>query len=169
MKTLFILRHAKSSWAQPGIPDIERPLNGRGRRQCEMLQAWMKDNDVAPERVIASPSNRTRETASRIAGALHDGPVDFVPALYAGSIDSYLSEIWAADGESLLLIGHNPTCDELVRHLATPASLEATVLAAQGYPTGALSVLEFDADWSSLGKASATLTKFVTAKSLDAA
>lgn len=169
MNTLFILRHAKSSWAQPGIPDIERPLNGRGRKQCEMLQAWMKENAIAPKQIIASPSIRTRETASRIAGALNGAQVKFVSSIYAGNIDSYLSEIWGASEESLMLIGHNPTCDELVRHLATPRSLQATALATQGYPTGALAILDVEDSWSKLGKASANLTNFVTAKSLEAA
>ncbi|EFL90410.1 phosphohistidine phosphatase, SixA [Ahrensia sp. R2A130] len=167
MKTLFILRHAKSSWAQPGVADIERPLNGRGRKQCEMLQSWMQQQGIAPARVVASISARTRETVARIAPALGEASIDYVEAIYAGSVDTYLSEIWATKVESLLLVGHNPTCDELVRYLATPGSLEATTLAVQGYPTSALSILKFDGAWSALGRSSAELTNFVTAKSLE--
>jgi len=169
MKTIFILRHAKSSWAQPGVPDIERPLNGRGRKQCAMLQDWMKSQGVSPDRVIASPSARTRETASRVSPALGEAPVEFIDQLYAGSIDTYMSQLWSADGESVLLIGHNPTCDELVRYLATPDTVADTVLATQGYPTAALSVLEFECGWAELGKASAKLKQFITAKSLEKA
>ncbi len=120
MVRLTILRHAKSSWATPGGSDIDRVLSDKGQQQAARLSHWLGNRDDKPDACICSPAKRTRQTWDGIAAALDDVSVDIRERLYSGAPDTYLEEIWASDARHLLLIGHNPTCDELVRSLARP-------------------------------------------------
>ncbi len=169
MKHLYVLRHAKSSWAEPGLGDIDRPLNGRGNRQLVLLSNWLGGRDHLPGKVICSPSLRTRQTYDGITAAAGNPPAEILDSLYLGSLEDYLSAIWAQDTPSLMLIGHNPTCDELARYLTAPSSPSAASLMAHHFSTGTVACFTFAGDsWSDLGRASCTLTDLVRPKELEA-
>ncbi len=146
MVRLTILRHAKSSWAIPGGADIDRELNDRGREQASRLSQWLVEHDDKPDACICSPARRTRQTWDGIEKALETVVPDICKRLYSGGPDTYLEEIWASDARHLLLIGHNPTCDDLVRSLARPGGEPFERLAANHFGTANWATLRFDGD-----------------------
>jgi len=167
MKTLYILRHAKSSWAQPGLGDIERPLNARGQRQSEDLCRWFSQDQQHPDLVLCSPSVRTRETWDGIKSVFPDTSMEIEAGLYHGITDAYLAAIWGQDVQCLMVIGHNPTCDELSRYLTAPGSPAVDKLMAHHFGTATLAVFECDIDsWSELGQASGNLIELIRPKQL---
>ena len=119
VKRLFLLRHAKSSWATPGQADHERPLNGKGREACALLAAHFAAASIRPARVLCSTATRTRETLQRIAAELGWKPLaDYREGLYLASAANLLKAIQGAGTtESLLLIGHNPGIEDLAADL----------------------------------------------------
>jgi len=173
MKTLIILRHAKSSWAQPGLSDFERPLNKRGLEQLERLSPWLGEQSMPASAFVCSPAVRTRETLKGLQAGLPDNAVvetSFPDELYNGSIDDYMSTIWAQPKsvEALMIVGHNPTCDELSRYLTAPSSPAAQKLMAQHFGTACLARFEIDADdWSIVQGANNQLTHFVRPADLE--
>ena len=168
MKSLFILRHAKSSWAQPGLSDIERPLNKRGIAQVVNLNKWWKRQTTLPGNILCSPATRTQETYRGLQSALAEASLEISPPLYNGMVDTYLEALWTQDAETVLLIGHNPTCDELTRYLTKPSSPAAEKLMAHHFGTATMAVFEFDVDkWSDISQASGLLTEFVRPRDLE--
>ncbi|MEM8580402.1 MAG: histidine phosphatase family protein [Pseudomonadota bacterium] len=157
MKTLLLLRHAKSSWADPGRDDHERPLNGRGRRGAVAIGDWIAKAGLAPDQVLCSDAARTQETWARLG--LPGAPV-LMAKLYHADAEAMLDVVRSASGERVLVIGHNPGIAELCDRLceATPNHFRF----AQ-YPTGALTVLTFDTvNWSGLQWHSGKVSKFLT-------
>lgn len=168
MKSVYILRHAKSSWALPGLSDRDRPLNDRGRRQASAMAGWFANLPEKPEQIVSSSSVRTRETLNLLSEGLGDIPTQFHDDLYLGTLDAYLGHLWAQEAKSVLLVGHNPICDELTRYLTQPSSPAAEKLMSHHFGTCCLAVLEFDDDdWTKLGEASCSLTHFIRPKELE--
>ncbi len=121
MKRLILLRHAKSSWDQDGLPDSERPLSGRGERDAPRMGARLHKRGIHPDLVLASPAVRARRTASLVAAAL-DYPADAVridATLYLAAPVEILAVIAEqADAvDCLLVVGHNPGLTELTNLL----------------------------------------------------
>lgn len=167
MKKLLLLRHAKSSWDEPGLADQDRPLAPRGRRATKVMAAHLRDVEAAPDLVLCSSAVRTRETLERISSALGDhAEIQIESDLYGASEHELLERLRAVDDAvgSVLLIGHNPGIEQLA--LALSGSGEQLDAMRVKYPTGALATLEFDGSWRELGPASARLTDFVTPKQL---
>lgn len=144
MRRLTILRHAKSSWAEPGMADHDRTLNERGHRQANALAKHFTMKNLAIEKLLCSSATRTRETLALIRPALNGAQEIIVPRLYEGSADIYLDEAMAADCDHVMLIGHNPTCDELVHALAAHGNEAAERLFATHYSTCNWTTLAFD-------------------------
>ncbi|MEL6751932.1 MAG: histidine phosphatase family protein [Pseudomonadota bacterium] len=144
MHRLSVLRHAKSSWASPGLADHERPLNERGNEQATALCEWLGTQDIGIDRVLVSPATRTMETLSTIRPSLNGAPEEIIDALYNGSPDTYLNEAMAHDGKHVLIVGHNPACDELVRTLAAQHGEAAARLNLAHYGTANFTTLVFD-------------------------
>jgi phosphohistidine phosphatase len=119
MRKLLLLRHAKSSWDDEGMPDIQRPLNKRGRRTAPRMAEFLAAEGLLPARMLCSPAVRARETAALIVEfSGYDGPLDIAEALYPTTVSrsvSVLAEL-GGDAESVLLVGHNPGLEELVSH-----------------------------------------------------
>lgn len=113
MKTIFILRHAKSSWKNPGLSDHDRPLNGRGKKDAPLMATLMEKLNYKPDAIICSTSQRTRETVSHIIKAfeIESDKIIFEEGLYHGYMDDYEEAIKEVDDEckSVLIVGHNPT------------------------------------------------------------
>jgi phosphohistidine phosphatase len=151
-KRLYLLRHAKSSWKQPELADHERPLAGRGKRAAKAMASYLAEHDIAPELVLCSTSVRTRATLERIG--LDDPNVSFERELYGASAGELAERVRAVrdDVSTVMLIGHNPALEQLAG-------------VGEKFPTGALAVLELDADsWSELSRAK--LVDFVKPRDL---
>jgi phosphohistidine phosphatase len=167
-KRLFILRHAKSSWNDPGLDDHERPLAPRGRRAVAVLAEHLKADEIDPELVLCSSSRRTRETLEGIrAGGKHV----IEPELYGASTDELLTRLRQVPDEvaSVMVIGHNPAIQALVLRLASESGAGDRTALSQArakFPTGALATLTFKSDWSDLAPGCARLTAFVRPKAL---
>lgn len=170
MKRLSILRHAKSSWAQPGLPDESRPLNKRGKKQLERLSDWLADHPLNAQIALCSAAQRTRETWEGIEQALPDTPVEFLSELYDGMIDDYLTALYERQEDNILLIGHNPTCDEVARALSAPSSPQIDRLMAQHFSTGTLAVIEFEiTEWTQMRDGSGRLVTLLRPRDLERA
>lgn len=167
-KRLFILRHAKSSWDDPGLADHDRPLAPRGRRSVEAIAAHVNAAGIAPELVLCSSARRTRETLEGVAvGGEHVIESD----LYGASYEDVLERLHRVpeEIESVMLVGHNPTLQALVLRLADDdAATNGSLLAEvrRKFPTGALATLTFDGSWQELSPRCARLASYVRPKSL---
>ena len=108
-RRLILLRHAKSDW--PDVPDRDRPLAKRGRRDAPVIGRWLRDHGYLPDTVICSAARRTRQTWKLVAPELGVSPsVTFEPRAYAASAMTllYLVRELPATSQTALLIGHNP-------------------------------------------------------------
>jgi phosphohistidine phosphatase len=165
---LLLLRHAKSSWDDPEPPDTERPLAPRGRRAAAALGARIARRGLRIDRVLCSPSRRTRETLALLA-LDPKIPVVFPPALYLASVRTLLTRLRRLPPRvrSVLVIGHDPGLDQLVQTLAEDGRPKALRRFAQGFKTGALAELRVpDEGWSALGPGGAFLVRFTRPKDL---
>jgi phosphohistidine phosphatase len=171
-KRLFVLRHAKSSWDDPGLDDHERPLAPRGRRAVEAIAAHLSASGIEPEVVLCSSSRRTRET---LQGVAVGGEHLIESGLYSASCDEVLDRLRQLpdDVSAAMLIGHNPAAQMLVLRLtnhdgdgdADPTREEVK----RKFPTGALATLTFDGTWSELAPGRARLQEFTSPKGFSAA
>ena len=165
--TLYLLRHAKSSWDDPTLADHDRPLSSRGRRASGVIADYLRREAVAPNLVLCSSSRRTCETLERISAGLDEKvAVHIEDRLYAASARDLLAMLRAVDPdvESVLLIGHNPAIQELALALARKgAQLERL---REKFPTAALATLTFQADWPELAPGAAELVAFVRPREL---
>jgi phosphohistidine phosphatase len=165
MIRLVLIRHAKSSWDVPRLPDRERSLNDRGRRDAPRMAAWLKTRGFVPDHVLVSSARRTRETWALLAEMLGPVPADFVDAIYEAEPEALFRAIRAApDAPTLGLVGHNPGVGATARHvLADPPG--DPVFAR--YPTCATAIIAFDAtSWAEIGWGTGRLEAFVTPKTL---
>jgi phosphohistidine phosphatase len=168
-KHLFVLRHAKSSWDDPGLDDRERPLAPRGQRALQLLADHVRVTGIRPAQVLCSPARRTRET---LAGVAPGGDQLIEPELYGASGSELLDRLRQIPDEisSVMVIGHNPAMQMLVLKLAggnDPApDNDRLADVRRKFPTGALATLEFDCAWSKLAPGRARLAALVRPKDL---
>jgi phosphohistidine phosphatase len=149
MKTLFLIRHAKSSWDDTALPDKDRPLSDRGRRDAPKMGKRLAKRDVKPDLIVSSPARRALTTAEIIAKKLDYKLKDIVvdDRLYAGAVYSLLNVIRGLGDkpERVMLFGHNPELTEFAHRL----SGEITHM-----PTCAVAEFTFSAkSWRNIGKA----------------
>jgi phosphohistidine phosphatase len=167
--TLLVLRHAKSSWADAGTPDHERPLNARGLRDAPRMGWHLAEAEPRPDRVLCSTALRARQTLEAVQDALPDPPpVAFEPELYlapAGRLLARLQRLGPGD-ETVLLVGHNPGLADLVHALAGDGRAEARGRLAEGLKTATLAVLRFEGPWARLAPGGARLEALVRPKDL---
>ena len=185
-RRLILLRHAKSDW--PDVPDRDRPLAKRGRRDAPRIGRWLHAQGYQPDVVVVSAATRTLQTWDLVAPELGGSPaVHFEPRAYAASALTllYLAQELPARYRTALLIAHNPGLSELAASLAAPPESDraagpastgpaATGPAATGpavkdsprpaisLPTAAVAVFEFTGDWPSLTPGHARLTNLTT-------
>lgn len=147
MRTLLVMRHAKSSWANAHQSDHDRPLNERGERDAPRMGRWLAAHDLAPDVILCSSAARAHDTALAVAAeTTADAPI-VRPALYGGDVDAYVGALRRLDdGAAIaLIVGHNPTVSMLVADLADLADVDAAM------PTAAVAWLELPIDrWSDL-------------------
>jgi phosphohistidine phosphatase len=176
-RQLYVLRHAKSSWEEPGQDDHDRPLAPRGRRALTALRRHVREGGIRPELVLCSPARRTRET---LEGVDPGGEVLIEEGLYTASGAQVLERLRQVPDEvrSVMVVGHNPAMQALVLRLAGTDSHRASdaLDTAGGYPnlgavqrkfpTGALATLSFQGPWSELEPGCARLSGLVRPKDL---
>ena len=117
MKTLLLLRHAKSSWTIPDQPDFERPLNGRGEQAAPLMGRYLRKQKIEPNLILCSPAERARRTAALFVKAAGLGSeLRYDERIYEASALQLLEVVTQADesADTLLLVGHNPGMEELV-------------------------------------------------------
>ncbi|MCH7806323.1 MAG: histidine phosphatase family protein [Proteobacteria bacterium] len=170
MKTLFLLRHAKSSWDDPGCADFDRPLNGRGRKAAGAIGAYIKEKNLVPDLVLSSPSARTRETLERLQkGMARQVFIQYPEILYLASPETILNTIRtaAASAARLMITGHNPGLHQLALRLAKAGSHEDYAAMEFKFPTAALAEIAFPGeDWANLKEGGGELKRFILPRSL---
>lgn len=170
MKTLLLLRHAKSSWDDHSLDDFDRPLNQRGRQAAPRMGRWIRDHDLVPHHVLCSAACRARETWEAVSEELNE-PVEatVLRSLYLAEPEGILELVHQADDadDILMVVGHNPGFEELARLLTHRGKGRALGLLADRMPTGALAVLRFDVEgWRELAPGGGTLQHFVRPRDL---
>ena len=117
MKTLLILRHAKSDWGNSQLSDHERPLNKRGKYDAPRMGAWLKQQDLVPELIISSTAERALTTAELVAlAADFDGELRTERSFYLAGPPTYVEQLNELPNsyERVMVVGHNPGMEELV-------------------------------------------------------
>lgn len=170
MKTLFLLRHAKSSWDDLSLSDIDRPLNRRGERAAGLMGRWLRQQSVQPDLVLCSPARRAIETWQAIAAAFEQPPKDVVRSeIYGADVNalhSIVQELPPTIG-TVLAIGHNPTFEQYATWLAAEAQTEIFRRMALKFPTCAIARFTSSVqNWRDFGSDTADLEMFVTPKEL---
>jgi len=121
MKTLYLVRHAKSSWKYPNLDDFERPLNNRGRKNAPFMGKVLKKLKVAPDLVISSPANRASTTARMIAAAINYplGNIRYSEAIYEFSEKALIHVVKQINDavNKAMVVGHNPALNGLANYI----------------------------------------------------
>ena len=165
---LWLLRHAKSSWDDPDMEDVDRPLAPRGKRAADRIRDYLDAERIRPELVLCSSALRTRETLGRVLPGL--GPemtVRIEPSLYSFEADQLLDRLREVPGDvgSVMLIGHNPAMQELGSVLAAEGDRLDEL--RKGFPTAALAELDVPVgSWEELKPGSGRLERFVLPREL---
>lgn len=168
MKTLYVLRHAKSDWGDESLPDFERPLNHRGRKSAKAVGAEMRDRGIRPDLVVCSPAVRAKETLGLVIDSYgQDLPVTEDRRIYEASTGALANIVRNApdDVEHLMIVGHNPGFQDLVVALSEQSSLRDE--AAEKFPTAALAEIRFSIDrWSELAPETGQLEDLIKPRDL---
>ena len=172
VKTLILLRHAKSSWDDASLDDHDRPLEDRGRRAAPVMAAHLDDQGFTPELVLCSTAVRTRETLELIADDLDAPPVEYDPGLYLAGPGRLLRAVRAVDGDvkSVMVIGHNPGIHTFALGLCDRSTGSNLRRLERKFPTAAVAVLEFDVNsWDEIDQGTGRLVHFMRPKDLPSA
>lgn len=172
MRTLTLLRHAKSSWDNPVQRDFDRPLNQRGFRGARLMGDFCRREGLAWDHVVCSPAARCVETLDgfwegygRVSKPVWDRRI------YLASGATLLDVLHDAPAiaESVLMCGHNPGLEDLILLLTPDDGDAARDSLEEKFPTASVAVLHFEGEWSALSPRSARLVKFVRPRDLDPA
>jgi phosphohistidine phosphatase len=168
MASLYLLRHAKAAPAAPGMRDFDRPLDAQGVRDARLIGKALSGKGVSPQTILCSSALRTRQTLEQIAPFVpFAGSMHFSSSLYAADARGYLKEIMAySDSSSLLVVGHNPSTEELANLLVSTQDHEAARHLLQGFPTGALAHFKAEGGLAHLKPHSCALAAFIRPKDL---
>lgn len=151
MKTLLVLRHAKAKRDQERWDDYERPLEPSGKADADRMARELSARELIPDYVVSSSAKRARATAKRVREIVGEPPASKSKELYLSSVDEHLGILREspADSQRVLLVGHNPTLEDLVGRLT------GTVVALS---TACLACIQLDVEtWLEVGKGSGQL------------
>ena len=169
MLRLYILRHAKSSWAEAGAKDFDRGLSERGTADLPKIAAMMKQRGYLPPRILCSPALRARLTVHGIVNAYQNPPtIDYVSRLYSGGAEAYINSLIRMEtAEPVMVVGHNPSVGELAGTLVASGDPSALAHLEEKFPTGALAVIDFDiSNWQEMAPNAGRLIDFVLPREL---
>lgn len=164
---LILTRHTKSSYDDPLVKDMDRPLNARGITSAAKLGVWLTSRGDLPDEVLCSPATRTRDTWTGIAAHMPGQHADLrlMPALYLATPDAMLATLHTASFRLVMMLGHNPGIGTFANQLCAKPPLDSGFA---HYPTGATLVLEFDIpDWSEARFGMGQVIDFITPKDLE--
>ncbi|MCT4657285.1 MAG: histidine phosphatase family protein [Cohaesibacter sp.] len=170
MLRLFLLRHAKSSWANPTLSDFHRPLNKRGRKDLPAISSILAGTSPQPDRILCSASLRTRQTLAGILPALGgETDIKILDSLYEGHAPDYLVllRVHAQNSKNLMIIGHNTGMQDIALTLIGKGDRALIADMEYKFPTAALAIIEFDTDsWEEVSLDTGTLVTFVKPRDL---
>jgi len=175
MRQLLLLRHAKSAWDNKALPDQDRPLSPRGRRAASLMRQAMRDLGLAPDLVLLSPSQRTRETLEALEPWDEAPLIEPVDRLYLATAPQLLEVLRgvAETVRSVMLIAHNPGMHELAMLLVGPRGAAARhgherdiERLTAGYPTAALAEFGIAGPWQHLDSGGGQLIRFLRPRDL---
>jgi phosphohistidine phosphatase len=162
MKTLLLLRHAKSDWGNAGLRDFDRALAKRGLRDAPRMGETLKKQGVSPDLILCSPATRARETMELFKQAAGlEVKVEFEPNIYEASSAELIKLVRHLPDQCscVLLVGHNPGFENLLSRL---------IGSERQMPTAALACMEFQIDaWENVEDNQASLLWFLVPKSID--
>lgn len=121
MKTLLLMRHAKSSWKHPDLPDQDRPLNKRGEKDAPRMGKFIREKELIPQVILASPAKRVTQTVDGMLEKMaFKGKVEYIDSLYLAEPSAYLSTLQTISDkfERVLVVGHNPGLEGLLQILS---------------------------------------------------
>lgn len=164
MKQLYIVRHAKSSWDYPDLPDYERPLTEKGKKRTRKIIEFLQQQGAKPDFILCSSALRTRETAAYLAKGLGVDKqlINADSALYHADVNLLFEQFNDLSDRftSVMLVGHNPTLTNFVNYFLVPP--------IDWLPTSGVVALQFDTDsWDQLAKAHYQVLFVVFPKLLD--
>lgn len=174
MKTLHLLRHAKSDWADANLSDHERPLNARGTVAARAMGSRLAAESFEVGAIFCSTATRARETYQLLSKPLPRIPVTFLDELYMVSANELLAFIRGASNshESIMLIGHNPATQDLALSLIARAgrgAKESLGAIKEKYSTGGLCTIAFEiSQWRHVAPGKGTLVRYLRPKDLAA-
>ncbi|MEY6431254.1 histidine phosphatase family protein [Thioalkalicoccus limnaeus] len=167
-RELLLLRHAKSDWGAPFTSDFERPLAKRGKADAPRVGTWLYREGLVPDHLVSSPAQRARQTTNKVCKSLEfdDRGVVWDEAVYEADLPQLLEVLARCPSKArlVLLVGHNPGLEELLRHLA--GDEVETPDDGKLLPTAALARIEMPEDWSRLGPGCGHLIAIVRPKAL---
>jgi phosphohistidine phosphatase len=171
VKTILLLRHAKSAWSDPRLDDHERPLNRRGEQAAKAMAAHIARREPRPDLILCSTALRTRQTLAPLIKLLDAPapPIALEKGLYLASEDFLMAHLQAVGDEvaTVLLIGHNDGIWHLAEALARSGTADALAALREKYPTGTLATLRCpDGPWRDLAAGGAELVAFVRPRDL---
>lgn len=164
MSRLFLLRHARAAWAEPGTRDFDRPLTEAGRQEAAAVGEIMAQRGYRPDVVLCSPAARAVGTWQEVAGRLgrRQSEALLVEALYSADAAGYLDIVRKNGGAgSVLIVGHNPMMEDLAIALSSGREAEPHAALAGGFPTAGLAVLSFEAPLCTATPGTGTLEAFL--------
>jgi phosphohistidine phosphatase len=170
MLTLSLLRHAKSSWKNPTLPDRDRPLATRGETDAPLMGKAMAERGIDPDLVLCSSARRTRDTLALVLPELKIEPkVVYDDALYHATPAEMLEMLHAVQpgASRVMLVGHNPEIQSFALDLVGSGPKHFRDRLREKYPTAGLAVINFASGlWSSVAVNSGTLTLFLSPREL---
>lgn len=170
MKTLMLLRHAKSGWNDPVARDFDRPLNPRGRRAARTVGRQMCAEALVFDRIMASPARRVIETLEEVAQACPLGAPVYDQRIYLASTATLLEIIHDTGDEvdRLLLVGHNPGLENLALLLTRADGSDLRGELEAKYPTGTLAEIRLAVEhWADVEEETGSLARFIRPRDLD--
>lgn len=169
MKTLTLLRHAKSTWDDPVARDFDRPLNKRGRRAAQTIGREMRAQALTFDQVIASPATRVRETLDEVSdGYGRSLDPEFNQRVYLAHPETLLEIVRGTPDatQSLLIVGHNPGLERLAILLTSSGALRSELEIK--YPTATLAEIRLPVErWQDVSEGMGALTRFIRPRDLD--
>jgi len=160
MKTLYLIRHAKSSWSVPDLSDIERELAKKGLRDINTMGSYLALKNISPDIILSSCALRAEQTSDLLAKKIQsDAPRHYLSELYLASPEAILELVMAQDDdvESMFVVGHNPQLTELANILSDEHISKL--------PTLGIVAITFDIkEWEELEKSKGNIEFFIYPK-----
>lgn len=163
MSRLLLLRHAKAMWAKPGMKDFDRPLDQEGKASLDRLARTMRSIDLYPNLVVLSGSCRTKETAYGIIERLQVEVKTIIDdTIYSGGAADYMQSIRRhGDVPTLMLVGHNPSMEDLALALCGDGKKDGLLKLHAGFPTAALANITFPVSLGEIERGTGYLESFM--------